>query len=77
VPAVPYKELRGQASAESSAGIRASSGPAPSRKPVAATTPACRPPPSAKSAPSTTPASAHWKWPSAAWAFPRGRTTAS
>ena len=79
VPAVPYKELRGHASAEPSADIRAPrrARPAPCSTPAAILTPPCPAAPSAKTAPWTTPANAPWKWPSAAWASPQEPTTAS
>jgi magnesium chelatase family protein len=78
VPAVPFKELRGNTAAESSAEIRARvSAPAACSRLADSTTPGCPPAPSAKSAPSTMPASALSKWPSTAWAFPPARTIES
>ena len=78
VPAVPYKELRGQAAAESSAGIRGRIGRARTLQEArGGYNSRLSPARSARSALWTTPASARWKWPSAAWAFRRARTTAS
>jgi hypothetical protein len=64
VPAVPFKELRDNSPAESSAGIRARADRARSRQPGASTTPACPRARFASSTPSTTPAIELSRWPS-------------
>ena len=79
VPAVPFKELRGQHHRRIFRRDPRPRGSAPARSSriAASTIPACRPAPFAKSARSMTPASALSKWPSAAWASPPAPTTAS
>ena len=79
VPAVPYKELRGDATAESSAEIRARVERARAMQQARGfyNCAHARRAMSASSARWTMPASAPWRWPCAAWAFPPAPTTAS
>ena len=79
VPAVPFKELRGE---RRSRILRRDprprrTGPRGAAERADTTTPACPPAWSASSARSTKPASARWKWRFAAWASRPARTTAS
>ena len=75
---MPYQELRGGAPTESSAEIRDRVERARAvQRSRGYYNRACPRASSARSAPSTLPASALSRWPSAAWAFPPARTTAS
>ena len=79
VPAVPYKEMRGDWTRASHPPkfARASNAPAPCSRRAASITPRCRRASFASCARWTRPASARSKWPSAVWDSRPARTTAS